>query len=140
HTGANALPPRLKNQTLTDIAVDMWNHQPRMAAAPPMLTADEMREIASFLWAEQFFSGGGSASAGERVFTNKRCASCHNDPASGAPKLTGTGRTYSGATMVSALWHHGPRMLDQMKAKNIAWPRFEDRDMGNLIAYLNTRK
>jgi hypothetical protein len=42
--------------------------------------------------------------------------------------------------MVSALWHHGPQMLDQMKAKNIAWPRLTGADMANLVAYLNGGK
>jgi len=50
------------------------------------------------------------------------------------------GKTFNGATMVSALWHHGPRMLDQMKAKNISWPRFEGKQMSDLIAFLNSTK
>jgi hypothetical protein len=40
-------------------------------------------------------------------------------------------------TMVSALWHHGPRMLEQMNDRRIQWPRFDGREMSNLIAYLN---
>ena len=32
------------------------------------------------------------------------------------------------------------RMLEQMKAKGIAWPRFDGPDMANLIAYLNGGK
>jgi hypothetical protein len=74
------------------------------------------------------------------VFTSKHCAACHNDPTGGAPKLTGSGCPFTAATMVSALWRHGPRMLDQMKAKGIAWPRFDGMDMDNLIAYLNRGK
>jgi mono/diheme cytochrome c family protein len=140
HAGKLALGPLLKGMTLTDIAVEMWNHEPKMAPNPPQLTADEMREIVSYLWAAQFFAGDGSASAGERVFRSKRCSACHNDPASGAPKLTGSGRAFTAATIVSALWRHGPRMLEQMKAKGIAWPRFDGPDMANLIAYLNGGK
>jgi len=30
-------------------------------------------------------------------------------------------------------------MLDEMKSKGIAWPRFEGSDMANLIAYLNAQ-
>ena len=41
--------------------------------------------------------------------------------------------------MVSVLWQHGPSMLDQMKTKGIAWPRFEGTQMADLIAYLNTK-
>lgn len=142
HVGKLALPARLKGMTLTDIAVAMWNHAPRMTsklgpATPPQLTLPEMRGLTSFLWAGQFFEDAGDATAGRRVFTSKRCATCHNDASSGAPKLAGGDRTFSGAAMVAALWHHGPRMLDQMKSRNLAWPRFDTREMSNLIAYLN---
>ena len=74
---------------------------------------------------------------GKRVFAAKQCKSCHNDASSGAPNLAAGARSFTGATMVSALWHHGPRMLDQMKSKGIAWPRFEGAEMADLIAYLN---
>ena len=139
HNGQAALTTRLKGKTLTDIAVDMWNHQPRMRTAPSPLSLDEMREIVSYLWADQFFKDAGSPTAGARVFAARRCATCHNDASSGAPKIAGTGRSFTAATIVSVLWHHGPQMLDQMKAKGIPWPRFEGSDMANLIAYLNTQ-
>lgn len=137
HNSRVALTPLLKGKTLIDIAVAMWDHEPKMPATPAPLTLSEMREITSYLWAQQFFEDQGSAAAGAHVFTAKHCATCHNDPSSGAPKLTGAGRTYSAATMVSALWHHGPRMLDLMGTKGIAWPHFDGPEMSNLIAYLN---
>jgi len=139
HSGKAALTSRLKSKTLTDIAVAMWEHEPRMPAAPAPLNLGDMREIVSYLWAEQFFEDQGNPAPGGRVFAAKRCATCHNDASSGAPKLTGIGRSFSAATMVSVLWHHGPQMLDQMKTKGIAWPRFEGSDMANLIAYLNAQ-
>ena len=139
HIGKMALAPRLKGKTLTDIAVEMWEHEPRMPAAPAPLTLAEMREIVSYLWAGQFFEDAGNAAAGARVFAARRCATCHNDPSTGAPKLTGVGRSFNATTIVSVLWHHGPQMLDQMKTKGIAWPRFEGQDMANLIAYLNSQ-
>jgi mono/diheme cytochrome c family protein len=136
HTGRLDLPPRLLGKTLTEIAVSMWNHQPRMAAAPPHLELPEMRELLSYLWARQFFSGSGNAAAGARVFTSKHCSSCHvNGP---GPKMPPTGRTFSGASMVSALWSHGPRMLQQMNTQKISWPRFDGSQMADLIAFLNT--
>ena len=136
HSGKNALAPKLRGKTLTDIAADMWNHQPRMSPNPPAFTPDEMRELISFLWAGQFFTGDGTPAAGARVFTAKHCASCHNDK-TGAFKLAGQ---FTAATMVSALWHHGPQMQEQMKSRHMPWPRFGGQDMANLIAYLNTRK
>jgi len=95
-----------------------------------------MRELLSYLWARQFFEDSGDAGRGKRIFATKHCETCHGDPSTGAPKLTGG--AFSGITMVSALWHHGPRMLEQMKSKGIRWPRFERREMSDLIAYLNS--
>jgi mono/diheme cytochrome c family protein len=136
HTGNLALSGQLKGKTLTDVAAAMWNHEPRMAASPPQLAVAEMREITSYLWASQFFEDAGDAAAGRRVFTSKRCVVCHEDPSSGAPRIGGG--TFSGVAMVSALWHHGPRMLDGMKAKKISWPRFEGSQMSDLIAFLSS--
>ncbi len=140
HSSRIPLAARLKGETLTDIAVAMWNHAPKMASVPAPLSLDDMRELVSYLWADQFFKDQGSPAAGERVFAAKRCVVCHNNPSSGAPKLAGSGGSYGAATMVSALWHHGPQMLDQMKTKGIAWPRLDGPEMANLVAYLNGRK
>jgi len=139
HTGKLALEPRLKNKTLTDIAAAMWNHEPRMASPAPELTVEEMRQVVSYLWARQFFEDAGNPILGERVFTAKHCAGCHNNASSGAPRLPGTGGPFSAATMIAALWHHGPAMLARMQHENIAWPRFNVGDMSNLIAYLNAK-
>jgi mono/diheme cytochrome c family protein len=131
----------VQGQTLTEIAAAMWNHAPRMAASGAKfvkLDPGEMRQLLSYLWAEQFFRGSGNPAAGRRVFAGKHCASCHENQSSGAPSLAG--RSFNGAAMVSALWHHGPRMLNDMSAKGIAWPRFEGAQMSNLIAFLNSAK
>ncbi|HEX3747732.1 MAG TPA: c-type cytochrome [Bryobacteraceae bacterium] len=134
HKGAMAMDKLLKNQTLTDIAAAMWNHQPEMKQPPITLSPGDMQQLIGYIWTQQYFTGAGSAERGSKVFAEKNCATCHNDPASGAPKL---GKDQSDITMVAALWEHGPRMLDLMKSKNIAWPRFTAREMDDLIAYLN---
>ncbi|MEO7142198.1 MAG: c-type cytochrome, partial [Bryobacteraceae bacterium] len=138
HTGRLALGPRLKNETLTDIAAAMWNHAPKMAVAPVPLAPGEMREIVSFLWARQFFEDSGDAKRGNRVFAAKGCARCHNGGTGGAPVLPGSGRRFSSAAMVAALWRHGQHMQEQMVKEGIRWPRFSAREMSDLIAYLNS--
>ena len=137
HTGKLALEDRLRNQTLTEIAVDMWNHQPGMKQPPPVFTPEEMRQLLGYVWVRQYFRGQGNAERGKAVFTAKSCATCHNDPASGAPRLARGEDAYTDVTMVSILWEHGPRMLDQMTQRHLAWPRFTAREMSDLIAYLN---
>jgi mono/diheme cytochrome c family protein len=138
HTGKLALEGLLRNQTMTDIAVDMWNHQPRMKQPPLQLSQEEMRQILGYIWARQYFRGNGNAERGKKVFAEKNCAACHNDPSSGAPKLAKGKDAYSDIILVAALWDHGPRMLDLMIRKKLAWPRFTAPEMSDLIAYLNS--
>jgi mono/diheme cytochrome c family protein len=126
----------LKNQSLTQIAVDMWDHP--ATPKPTILSQDEMRQMLGYIWARQYFRGEGSAARGKAVFEQKACASCHNDPSSGAPKLTRGKEGYSAITMISVLWRHGPRMLELMEQKKIPWPRFTAPQMADLIAYLNS--
>jgi mono/diheme cytochrome c family protein len=155
HTGKLDLPPLLKRETLTDIAAAMWNHEPqmeRMMAAkaasktaanvperPAHLEFDEMRELIGYLWAREFFEDSGNASRGARVFEAKRCATCHLTGANEAPRLPAADRSFTGATMVSALWRHGPTMLAKMQSNNQAWPRFDGTQMADVIAYLNRK-
>jgi mono/diheme cytochrome c family protein len=138
HVGARALEVLLKNQTLTEIAVDMWNHQPSMKNPPPTFAPEEMQQIISYIWAKQYFRGAGSATRGKAAFAAKNCATCHNDAASGAPKLGKGKDAYSDITMVAALWDHGPQMLESMTARKLAWPRFTAQEMEDVIAYLNS--
>ena len=67
HTGKLALEGLLRNQTITDIAVDMWNHQPEMKQPPPAFTPEEMRQIIGYIWAKQYFRGNGSAGRGKKA-------------------------------------------------------------------------
>ena len=139
HTGKLALESRLRNQTLTGIAAAMWNHQPAMKQPPPQLSQEEMRQILGHVWMKQYLQGAGDPGRGKQVFEEKKCATCHNDPSSGAPKLAKGRDAYSGVSMVSALWSHGPRMLEALAAKRMEWPRFAGRQMADLVAYLNAQ-
>jgi cytochrome c2 len=139
HTGQLALEDRLHNMTLTDIAVDMWNHAPRMAAQPPLLTGEEMRQLLSYLWMRQFVYPGGNIAAGKKVFVERNCATCHMSGRHGAPPLPGQARKYSEVSIIAALWHHGPQMLMRMKQAGIRWPQFANaQEVADLIAYLNS--
>jgi mono/diheme cytochrome c family protein len=124
------------NMTLTGVAASMWNHATMLHSEPPRLTPDEMREVLGAYWAKQFFAGSGDPSQGKKVFAAKHCAECHSGSGPGA-KLTDMKGGYNGMSMVSALWRHGPEMLDQMKQKKINWPVFKAGEMADLMAWLN---
>lgn len=138
HTGRLDLGVLLRNQTLTQIAADMWNHQPDMKPQPPSISQEEMRRILAYVWARQYFRGQGDAVRGRKVFQQKGCASCHSDPSSGATRLTRGKEGYSEITMIAVLWSHGPTMLERMEQKGVVWPRFTAPQMADIIAYLNS--
>jgi mono/diheme cytochrome c family protein len=139
HVGKLALEDRLHNMTLTDIAVDMWNHAPRMIKPTPSLSQEEMRELLSFLWMRQFVYPTGSVARGGEIFRSRRCADCHAGGTNGAPQLPGQARHYSEVSIIATIWGHGPQMLNRMKTARIPWPRFRNpQELGDLLAYLNS--
>jgi mono/diheme cytochrome c family protein len=111
-----------------------------MKTPPAQFNVNEMRELMSYLWADQFLTVAGIPDRGKKIFAAKHCASCHDDPASGAPDLSKLKEQVNGATMVSVLWKHGPQMLEQMNQKKIKWPHFEAFEMADVISYLNSGK
>jgi mono/diheme cytochrome c family protein len=138
HKAELSLETRLKEKTISEIAVAMWNHVPQMSpGAAQRFQPGEMGQLLNHLWARQYFAGAGDPGRGHKAFVAKGCGSCHGDPQSGAPDLARLKGNFSSIAMVSALWRHGPAMLDRMKQKNMAWPRFDGREMSNIIAYLN---
>lgn len=133
HKGDLALEKRLANRSLTEIAVDMWNHAPRMKQPGITLTEDEMRQLLAHLWGNQFFAPRGNAGRGRRLFDSRQCGSCHGQGT--APKIQGNPQ-FSDITFVSALWKHGPQMLATLQQKKMAWPQFTPGQMSDLVAYL----
>ena len=109
-----------------------------MKNPPPQFSQEEMRQIHRLHLGEAVFPRRRQCGRGKKVFAEKNCATCHNDPASGAPKLAKGKDAYSDITMVAALWGHGPQMLEMMSAEEVRWPRFTAQQMSDLIAYLNS--
>jgi mono/diheme cytochrome c family protein len=127
------------NRTLTDVAAELWDHAPKMKT-PAHFESGEMRELLSYIWANQFLNVDGNPNRGKKIFAAKHCASCHDDRSSGAPDLSRHQQSVNASTIVSVLWRHGPQMLEQMQQRGIKWPRFESSEMPDLIAYLNARR
>lgn len=130
--------------TVVAYAAAMWNHAPDMVERGgdlPMLAPGDMRHLLAFLFAERYFAQTGDPERGARVYSAKDCGLCHEPAfeASDAPDLFRTEVRYSPITMVEALWNHGPSMLATFRERGIYWPLFENREMSDLIAYLNDR-
>ena len=137
HRGALALESHRTRYSLTDFAAAMWNHPFRTGDRQTPLSLEEMRRLVGYLVATQFFDERGDPNQGKRVFQSKRCSVCHDDPSSGAPGRSVMSGTMTSYGMVSALWKHGPAMLNAMRQRNIPWPQFKGSEMADVSAYLH---
>jgi cytochrome c2 len=130
----------------------MWNHGTQMTAKMlerqvqwSTFEGQEMADLLAFLGGavEPLPGRGvpipGDPVAGRDLFQSKGCAHCHLKGEGGetiGPDLV-TGHWYKTATAIAgAMWNHGPAMWTRMKVIGITPPRFEDDEMGNVIAYL----
>jgi mono/diheme cytochrome c family protein len=138
HKGLSALEGRLIDHSLTDVAASIWNHAPKMREKAGEVTLDEMREILAYIWSTDFFRSRGSVAEGQKVF-GARCGICHGNRYADAPDLKKIDRRYTAITMVWALWNHGPKMLQEIQSQQRAWPELSEKEMTNLITFLNFR-
>ena len=114
----------------------LWNHKP----AHPVLKGNDMPDLTAFLASLRYVEPSGSRFVGERIFTERGCAYCHGPRAEGnqfGPRLGADGDAYTIVSFTTALWKHGPKMVDRVQAMHISWPELEPSDAGNLIAFLN---
>ena len=130
--------------SITGYIAAMWNHAPEMrrrAGSTPKLNAGEMPDLIAFLFSQRYFLDRGNASKGRRIFEEKGCARCHDERRreTGAPDLSQVTEVFSPITLTSAVWRHGPSMMEKMKEQSIAWPEFRGSEMRDLMAYLNSR-
>jgi len=131
---------KTQGMPLDDVAASMWDHANRLKTARPAISPSEMSALLGYVWAAQFFQDTGNPARGAKVFAARHCAQCHGVAGGGAPDLKARAGSYDGIVIVSALWRHGPSMLEQMNQKGIRWPEFRLHEMADLIAWLNTGK
>jgi mono/diheme cytochrome c family protein len=138
----------LRSRTFYDLAAELWNHAPRMAArmrqlgiARPQLDARESADLAAYLFTLGYFDPPGNARAGRRLFTEKRCVVCHKVGTTGGtigPALDGPKPLASPIYLATAMWNHGPQMAELMEREKITRPTFMGSELVDLIAYINS--
>ncbi|MBI4876034.1 MAG: c-type cytochrome [Acidobacteria bacterium] len=89
HNGAWKLEARPTRYSFTEFAAAMWNHAPIFRYDPVRISAQDRRSLVGYLASLQFFEERGNPERGQAVFARKRCATCHDNPATGAPGLAG---------------------------------------------------
>lgn len=99
-----------------------------------------MKDLLAFLESVRYFEPSGSPPTGKDVFAKRGCAACHGDDAEGTqsgPRLKANQQPFTAVSFASALWRHGPNMIDRAEAMGRPWPRLEPKDIGELISFLN---
>ena len=138
--GGSGYTPNTMAGAMWSHVTAMWQAMDRAGIKRPQLTAQQAADLYAF------FAGGfnpdkpGDAGRGRQIYQGKLCASCHDAVETGAPRLAGRPEGFSSFSMVSSLWMHGGGMLSRMVAKNLQWQQLSTDEVGNLIAYLNTKK
>jgi len=130
-----------------EFAAVLWNHAPAMlrkvhdgGGSLPLLQGDEVADLASFLASLRYFEPAGSGLVGERVFTERGCAHCHGTEAQGTklgPQLRSSSEAFTTVSFTTALWRHGPHMMDRAEESGAQWPVLQPTDIGDLVSFLN---
>src|SRR5499426_1766008 len=105
-----------KAHSFFDVAAALWNHLPRMTdrmkqlgITRPELTSQEAGDLIGFLYTLNYFDPPGNAASGQKLFTDKKCAVCHQVGGSGGtvgPKLDNLKQFASPMFLASAMWNH----------------------------------
>ncbi|OGL43628.1 MAG: hypothetical protein A2149_06330 [Candidatus Schekmanbacteria bacterium RBG_16_38_11] len=135
-------------RTITQVAGLMWNHSPQMwkemkekGLKRPELNPQEMADLIAYLFSLQYFDEPGDRIIGSKVFKEKYCIKCHTVNDKGGlkgPDLKKWSKQVSPISMAQAMWNHGPSMLGEMKKMGISWPKFEGKEIVDLMEYLRS--
>jgi len=139
----------LIGETQLDLAAELWNHTPVMIEgmkqagfAKITLTGKEITEITTYLYFLRYFDEPGNAEAGEILFDQKGCLSCHpvlGRGRDGEPGLVEFPRNASPVFLSQAMWNHSLRMMARMVRVGKKWPDFNETEMMDTVAYIRTR-
>lgn len=131
-------------RTVSQMAGLMWNHAPDMVKLSQSqgvpwstITAQEMADLITYFFSIRFYDPSGDAEAGETVFFEKKCNICHAQTGI-ARNLRANTTAISPIQMAEMMWNHGAEMRQRMVEMQVAWPTFNNHEMVDLLAYLNS--
>ena len=136
-------------QTITQLAGAMWNHAPEMRKLAqekgvqwPTFKESELRDLIAYLHFLRLLDQPGDVRRGERLFDEKRCSTCHAVAGRGsriASDLRQWKQYGSPILWAEIMWRHSVQMEAKMRELGVEWPRFNDNEMGDLIAFVQSR-
>lgn len=132
--------------TINELVAAMWNHAPRMweqmhaqNVAYPLLGQDEVAHLFAYLYTVRYLDEPGDADRGRQLFETKSCMRCHAIRGQGGkigPDLAAIRGVDTPILWTQAMWNHAPAMEAGMQKLGLPWPKFENREMNDLLAYV----
>jgi len=142
-SGAPDLGEAALRMSVGQISGVLWNHsyamQDRMRSAGiplPRFENQELADVVSYLHFIGYRGGSGDAARGAVVFRDKGCAVCHEHQQIEAPDLLELHSEDDAIGLSAAMWNHAPEMHEQMAEYGVPWPKFEEGEMKDLVAFL----
>ena len=137
-----------RDLTPAGLAALMWNHGPAMWRAMtaqnveiPALGPAEVADLFAYFYSERYLDPAGDAARGKRVFTDRRCASCHalsaTETGKIGPPVTRWPSTTDPIQWAQQMWNHAGTMLSEMEKAHIPWPELTVQEMADLIVFVN---
>jgi cytochrome c551/c552 len=135
------------------LAQSLWNHGPEMDESlqnmgleRPRFEKGEIVDLSAYIRAasrgtesDKIYMSPGNPHKGKIIFNEKGCLECHRVNEEGkdiGPALSEIELGYSITEIAGLMWNHGSAMGEIMKEQNLNWPKFEGKEMADLIAYL----
>jgi cytochrome c2 len=130
-----------------ELAGRLWNHLPAMfasmagrGAAWPEISVGEMGDLMAYLQADTKRDPKPDVVKGQQLVLKKGCLKCHSLRREGGPvrpDLAEQRSDYaSAASWAATMWTHTPRMAAMASRQGVAYPRFADDEMVNLVGFL----
>jgi cytochrome c2 len=142
-SGAPDLGEAALRMSVGQISGVLWNHSyvmhDRMRSAGisfPRFEDQELADVVSYLHFIGYRGRLGNAGRGAEVFRGKGCAVCHEYQQIQAPDLVDLHSEDDAIGLSAAMWNHAPEMHDQMAEHGVPWPKFEEGEMEDLVAFL----
>ncbi len=147
HLGPDLGPGRADTPLdLAQLVTTMWNHAPAMwqrmqrenVRARP-LTENEVEDLFAYLYVIRYLDEKGDAARGRALFQSRGCIQCHAVRGEGGvvgPDLANISGIDTPIEWAQTLWNHAPNMEKNFFRVGVPWPRFENHDMSDLLAYI----
>ncbi len=141
---------RTSPASMNQLTTQMWNHAPRMWArlegrrvVYPRFTAEEMANLFAYLFTTCYVDESGDSARGNILFSSKGCIRCHSAGARGGkvgPAVDNFAPVETPILWAQAMWNHAPAMERHMHQFGIRWPRFEGKEMNDLLAFIREER